>query len=317
VNEPGEDRSAVESGTEAVRPVSGTVKWFDNAKGFGLITPDSGSGDVFVRYSEILATEFGPLEEGQRVEFYPTTKPVSPGDMTSESVRTSSRPEAHGRVMATSERDAVSAELADSYRLAQTGERRIFQPVHRKRKAAGTHRLPITIYLASEANASEVELALVELLDALDVDITESMPPIHGSWLGFRSGRFRRLLSSEQADDVVARIERAVQVRLLDQQQADVDVKQAEAVAHLMTGLENQESACIQVGSLFLIKVGGTLVVRNLTPQEMSFLSRYPTALSSPAQVLGALEEFAAKSATVEAVNEQVALPKPGASPHD
>ena len=46
----------------------GTVKWFNSTKGFGFIEIENGE-DVFVHYSEIKATGFRTLEEGQRVEF--------------------------------------------------------------------------------------------------------------------------------------------------------------------------------------------------------------------------------------------------------
>ena len=46
----------------------GTVKWFNSTKGFGFIEVENGD-DVFVHYSEIKATGFRTLEEGQRVEF--------------------------------------------------------------------------------------------------------------------------------------------------------------------------------------------------------------------------------------------------------
>ena len=46
----------------------GTVKWFNNEKGYGFITRESG-GDVFVHYSAIQATGFKSLDEGEPVEF--------------------------------------------------------------------------------------------------------------------------------------------------------------------------------------------------------------------------------------------------------
>ena len=48
---------------------TGTVKWFNDAKGFGFITPESGAKDCFVHYSAIQGKGFKSLAEGDRVEF--------------------------------------------------------------------------------------------------------------------------------------------------------------------------------------------------------------------------------------------------------
>jgi cold shock protein len=48
---------------------TGTVKWFDDGKGFGFITPEAGGKDLFAHFSEIQGNGFKSLAEGQRVEF--------------------------------------------------------------------------------------------------------------------------------------------------------------------------------------------------------------------------------------------------------
>jgi len=48
---------------------SGTVKWFNDSKGFGFITQDGGGDDVFVHHTAIAAEGFRSLQEGQKVEF--------------------------------------------------------------------------------------------------------------------------------------------------------------------------------------------------------------------------------------------------------
>jgi CspA family cold shock protein len=61
--------SVRESGKEVVLVAEGTVKWFNDAKGYGFITPASGSKDLFVHHSSIAGDGFKSLAEGARVEY--------------------------------------------------------------------------------------------------------------------------------------------------------------------------------------------------------------------------------------------------------
>jgi CspA family cold shock protein len=66
------DRAALPADCEhskARRMATGTVKWFNDAKGFGFITQDGGGEDVFVHHTAIQSDGFRTLAEGQKVQF--------------------------------------------------------------------------------------------------------------------------------------------------------------------------------------------------------------------------------------------------------
>ncbi|AKR42958.1 MULTISPECIES: cold-shock protein [Methylophilus] len=55
--------------------VTGSVKWFNDSKGFGFITPDNGGEDLFAHFSAIQSAGFKTLKENQRVSFEVATGP--------------------------------------------------------------------------------------------------------------------------------------------------------------------------------------------------------------------------------------------------
>jgi cold shock protein len=70
-------RSPCEERQETMR-TTGTVKWFNDAKGFGFISPEGQDRDCFVHYSAIQADGFRTLSEGERVEFDLVDGPKGP-----------------------------------------------------------------------------------------------------------------------------------------------------------------------------------------------------------------------------------------------
>ena len=65
-------RPRVKKGGLRYMPQQGTVKWFNDEKGYGFISPDEGGEDVFVHYTGITGSGFRSLEEGARVSFEAT-----------------------------------------------------------------------------------------------------------------------------------------------------------------------------------------------------------------------------------------------------
>ena len=62
--------ASLDGGRKEGSPVAtGTVKWFSSEKGFGFITPEDGSADVFVHFSAIAGEGYRNLEEAQKVEY--------------------------------------------------------------------------------------------------------------------------------------------------------------------------------------------------------------------------------------------------------
>lgn len=66
---------------------NGTVKWFNSEKGFGFISNDDGSGDVFVHFSAIMTDGFKTLAEGQKVTFETEQDPKNSSKLRAVNVR--------------------------------------------------------------------------------------------------------------------------------------------------------------------------------------------------------------------------------------
>ncbi len=65
---------------------TGTVKWFSDEKGFGFITPDDGSKDVFVHHTAIQADGFRTLAEGAKVSYEAEDGPKGPAAASVEAI---------------------------------------------------------------------------------------------------------------------------------------------------------------------------------------------------------------------------------------
>src|SRR5918995_850319 len=80
-------------GKEAPKMATGTVKWFNDAKGFGFIEPDGGGADVFAHFSAIAMEGFKTLKQGSRVTYEVTEGPKGHRPKTIQAEPSLGRPE--------------------------------------------------------------------------------------------------------------------------------------------------------------------------------------------------------------------------------
>ena len=75
-----------QSASQEVSKVNGTVKWFNDGKGYGFISNDEGGDDIFVHFSAIQTEGFRTLKEGQKVTFETEPDPKDSGKLRAVNV---------------------------------------------------------------------------------------------------------------------------------------------------------------------------------------------------------------------------------------
>jgi len=147
--------------------------------------------------------------------------------------------------------------------------------------------LPIRIYLDTDYRTGEVEAAVIEVAQSFGFDLVYDLPPIIASWFKEFFMRLGHSIESSTSEDRLEELARAVRLKLVYQQQAQVDAAQADAVAKLLGALgEKRKNALIQVGSVLLIIVDGVPIVRNLTQRELAYYENNPYLFRDPANTL-------------------------------
>lgn len=152
--------------------------------------------------------------------------------------------------------------------------------------------IPVAIYLATEDNHETVESALMLVLNTFGFEIVRTDSPIHGSWFRTFIGSAKELAADPEVEKRLIKVERAIDMRLLLADQANIDAAQGDAVAKLLTALESTENALIQIGSVLLIKVEGVPLVRNLSQRELAYMEQNPALFRDPAATLQELQKI-------------------------
>ena len=158
--------------------------------------------------------------------------------------------------------------------------------------------LPMRVYL-SEANASQVEAvsgALQSFAEGLGFTISDEFPEEKGSWFKKWFAKTKEAVTQPEVMCRLEKMERALEMKRLHEPQAEIDKKQAEAVATLVKSLEGIPTAAMQIGSLLFVKLQSPdgkpcIQVRSLTQRELVHLERNPKVLASPSDVFQRLAE--------------------------
>jgi hypothetical protein len=155
--------------------------------------------------------------------------------------------------------------------------------------------ISVVIYLDtdSETNIQRVVQTTDQLVEALGYDRPFESTIERGSFFRRSWAKLKQISASAETKEVAAKAARAIEIRVLDGEQADVDQKAAGAVSKLIDSLSDVPSACIRVGSILLVKYpgsnGSVVVTRNLSQLEIRAFERFPEIQRNPQNVLEAL----------------------------
>ncbi len=151
---------------------------------------------------------------------------------------------------------------------------------------SGQNKISVQIYPADSHSGPDVQQALIEVLLTSGVEDIRGTRAVMGSWYRSLTGLLKRAADSEAA----AETRRAVELQVLDRFQAGIDGVTGDAVAKLITALDQTSGAVIQVGSVLLVKLDGTVIVRHLTAREMVHWQHNPGLFKDPAAALTELQ---------------------------
>lgn len=162
-------------------------------------------------------------------------------------------------------------------------------------RVQSTRFVPVRAYIdqTPEGAIDAISAAITDVLAAYGFSVADEFPEIRGSWFKKWFAKSKEALSQPEVIERLEKIERAVELKAIDKPQADVDEKQANAIANLIKALENVPNAAVQAGSVLVVKLttssGPVIQARTLSQGEMVELENNQLMLQDPAEVLGKL----------------------------
>jgi hypothetical protein len=155
--------------------------------------------------------------------------------------------------------------------------------------------VPVRAYIdqTPDGAIAAISAALSEVLSAYGFNVADEFPEIKGSWFKKWFAKSKEALSQPEVLERLEKIERAIEIKAIDRPQADVDEKQAGAIAKLIKAPDKVPNAAVQAGSVLVVKLttpkGPIIQARTLSQEEMVELENNQLLLQDPSEVLGKL----------------------------
>ncbi|AUI59006.1 hypothetical protein [Amycolatopsis sp. BJA-103] len=171
----------------------------------------------------------------------------------------------------------------------------LFEPLPPDDRPLDTQRhdsseFPISIYLSTAAGHELVQAAVEDLVRIAGAEILERAEPKIGSWMRRLTSRMKVATEAPGGRDAATTAAHAVEARLVQAQDATNTATLMQNLAPMLTALQNTPSAVIRVGALLIVKNGDMLTVHQLTATQQFHLNHKPDLLTSPHDILRALD---------------------------
>ncbi len=166
--------------------------------------------------------------------------------------------------------------------------------------------IPVRIYLSDPVPDKDVldklSTSIALLLEEEGFEKSDEFPEESGSWWKRFVFITKNAVTNKEVTDRIKKAERATEIAILDKPQAEANLCQSQAASALISSLSDTENACVQAGSLLVVKAtnsnGATIVVRTLTPMELKHLEENQAVLRKPEEILDTLQGLEKKRLT-------------------
>ena len=161
--------------------------------------------------------------------------------------------------------------------------------------------IPVRIYVADPIPDQEIlnliSNSISHLLEDIGFERSDEFPEETGSWWKKIVFRSKEAISKKELTKKLKKAERAAEIAVLDKPQAEANLCQAQAASDLISSLSNTKNACIQAGSLLVLKTTNknnesSIIVRTLTPLELEYLEENQAILRKPEKILDWLQNI-------------------------